>query len=70
MAKPLPDDIWLLVWLWAWGIGQPVLPRRLLEVGSGQLWGRKQLSEVWQDLSSLYLSTLTAAMDKLKDDDA
>lgn len=68
-AKPLPD-IWLLVWLWVQDIGQPVLPRRLLEAGSGQLWGRRGLSEVWQDLSSLFLNGLTAAVDKLKDNDA
>lgn len=59
-----------VLWLWAWDIGQPVLPWRLLEVGSGQLWGRRGVSEVWQDLSRLFLNRFTAAVDKLKDDDA
>lgn len=43
MAKH--PDTWLLVCLWVWDIGQPVLARRLLEVGSGQLWGWRGLYE-------------------------
>lgn len=80
MAKPLPTDGWFQVQLCGEGKeqpGKPILQEEIVgtcgvstEVDAEESLpaGWKGQSEVWQDLSSLYLNRLAAVMEEVKGD--